>query len=428
MTQEQMEQLELAITQCESQAEFEKLVNERSHLFEDRWGSHFREIALTKHDLSIQDIALACDVSYSKAKAFCKRVPAKRIDVILLAMRMGMTVEQTNDLLVNHAKYHRLYAKNPLDVICIYLLVVGCTREPAKVFAAYSAQYYELQKKYKEQSASLGENTNILERMVVREASGAELGDPASDKNFTNLMCRLIPQFSQSYAKLISFIDSFFSYLEEEDQKVIHNEDLLDERKGKHRTGGRGGASKLNQLNKRFSANECFGSDSAYRRQYYKAISDMQKKHTVPNRLFLVSLSVRLHMMPKDINRMLDLAGMGPLSADDRLEAAIVYVLEEVNIQNPTTFFRPQSMGWERSYEELQEFCMTDELRRLREFHRQMNQNEELDESNPIFDDIRGLERLSDQDLSKYLKWKLEDMQIFFDDSKKMRDRLIGLL
>lgn len=421
MTQQQREQLELAITQCESQSEFEQLVNEQPHLFEDNWGDHFRELALTEYDLTPKDVAQACDISFSKAKSFFRKVPAKRIDVILLAMRMGMTVEQTNDLLVNWAKYHRLYAKNPLDVICIYLLVVGCTKEPAKMFAAYLEQYYKLQRQFKDQASGTQEDTSIVHGMVVRKADGATL-DPASDMNFFYLMRSLIPQFSRSYAKLVSFIDSFFTYLEEEDQEAIHNRDLLEERKKTRHTGRRGGTSRLEQLNKRYSPNECFGSDLAYRRQYYKAISDMQEKHTVPNRLFLVSLGVRLHMTVENINRMLDLAGMGPLCADDRLEAAIVYVLEEVNIQNPSIFFRPQRMGQDRAYSELQEFCMTDELRRLKQHQ------PELDANNPIFDDIRGLERLSDQDLSEYLKWKLEDMQIFFDDSKIMRDRLIGLL
>lgn len=420
MTEEQRIALELAITQCETQSEFEYLVNEQPHLFAENWGDHFRELALVEHGLSLQQIADACDISYSKARAFCVQVPAKRIDVIMLAMLMGMTVEQANDLLVNWAKYHRLYAKNPGDVICIYLLVVGCREKPAKMYKAYQDQYTKLLKSYgKKAHQSKREDTLILQKLVVDSASGTKL-DPNHDENFVRLMQRFLPQFSRSYEKLSEFIDSYFSCLEEEDQRSLHNPDLMNQRKRTDLRGRRGGISKQEALNKRFTPNECFASDVTYRQRYYKAIKNIRKEHTVPDRLFLVSLGVRLHMTVSDINKMLDLAGMGPLYANDRLEAAIVYVLEEVLIQNPSTFFRPSQVGREDYFDALQEFCMEDELLRAG--------MASAPDADIIWSNFQGLERLSEQDLSKYLKWKLEDMNIDFGLSEDIRSKLLGLL
>ena len=416
MSLTQIQKLELAITQCESLSEFEALVNERSHLFQDNWGDHFRELALLEHDLTIQDMALACGVSYSKARSYCTQVPAKRLDVILLAMRMGMTVEQTNDLLVNRAKYHRLYAKNPEDVICIYLLVVGCTKEPAAMFHGYREQYLELEAQYRKKRAGKNqaaprEDTNLIHQRVVRKAKNAEL-DPAKDPVFDELMRGLLPRFSDSYAKLCSFIDSYFSDRELEDMRRMHNADLLADRR-----------DRAGKQHRRFSANECFGSDIVYLQKYYNAITKIKREHTVPGRLFLVSLGVRLHMTVERINHMLDLAGMGPLCADDRLDAAIVYVLEEVEVQNPTLFYTPGSPGTDEDcFEELQEFSLADELLRLK------RNRQQVDRSSELWQNFEMLESLTDQSLNEYLKWRLEDMSIFQGHSKKLRDKLISLL
>ena len=62
--------------------------------------------------------------------------------------------------------------------------------------------------------------------------------------------------------------------------------------------------------------------------------------------MFLVALGVHLEMDKDDINKMLDLAGMAPLYAKDRLEASIVFLLEELYCEMPSVFTRNGKKPW----------------------------------------------------------------------------------
>lgn len=408
------QELELALTQCDNKQEFEALVNGHQDLFREDWGNHFRRLALMEHDLTTDDIAAACGVSPATARSYCKRVPAKRRDVIFLAMRMGMTVQETNNLLVNWAKYHRLYAKNPDDVICIYLLVAGCKSKPAATFEAYREQYRKLEEKYRRQKAEKTQNepggdTNIFQQRVIKYAKDATL-DPENDVVFNNMMVSLLPGFSSSYTKLIRFINSFFSNREQENLEWLHNKDFYSDRRRKYNC-------------RKFSPDECFDGDKVYLQKYYKACEKIKKEHTVPGRLFLVSLGIRLNMTVRYINEMLDLAGMGPLSPHDRLDAAIVYLMEEAEIQNPGAFYTPASlMGANKGDDELYAFDLADELRRLQ------RNDQEPKWTVDMWRDFEALDRLSEQSLNEYLRWRLEDMSIFQGHSRELCDKFIELL
>ena len=421
-----IQKFELAITQCESLQEFETLIHEQSHVFADDWGDYFRTLSLTKYHLTYEQIAEACNISIDTVKSYYRRVPAKRRDVIFLAMLMGMTVEETNDLLVNRAKYHRLYARNPDDVICIYLLVLGCRHKPASVFEAYKKQYQELEKQYhqakkkkKTKATATRTDTNFVQHRVVEQAQAATL-DPTEDVTFQNLTEGLFSNFSESYQKLIDFIESYFNDRETEENKRMNNENLFHDRDQERKK-----EKKLPLSHRRVSPNEIFGDDESYLKKYYTAISNMHRNHTAPSRIFLISLGVRLSMPQEKINHMLDLAGLGPLCANDRLDAAIVYILEELEGMSPSTFYAPDSLGGTPQFNDLQEVSLSSELPRLQALASHDPQSQICTD---MWEDFHILKGLQEQTLNEYLKWRLGDMNIFQGSSQVQCKKLMELL
>jgi hypothetical protein len=62
----------------------------------------------------------------------------------------------------------------------------------------------------------------------------------------------------------------------------------------------------------------------------------------MPDRAFLIALGLRLNMNLDKLNHMLvDLAGMGPMCPKDRVESAIIFLLEELNCNFPSFFYSP---------------------------------------------------------------------------------------
>ena len=408
MTQQQLDDLELAITQCDSTAEFEQLVRDNANCYKNNWGEYVRSLMVDR-GLSFDKIASGCGVSYNTARSFAKKAPTKRINVIFLAMMMGLSVEETNRLLVDHAKYHRLYTKNPADVIAIYLLVNGGSPEPKRMFDAYYQQYCAMAIHHDAPHKNgIFNDTEIAHQFVLQEASHATV-NAVSDRGFYLMMQRLIPDFSTAYKKLLDYIQHFFIHPEAEsamptypDHCAVHNSSCLP--------------------GKRLTPNERFQQDSDFREIYYKNIRKIRDSHEIPSRSFLISLGVRLNMDVSQINEMLHLAGMGPLYANDRIEAAVVYVLEELFCQIPTYFTRPRTLHSDPTLDELQVFSITDEIKRLQ------RSGLPVEPSTELWLQLDKVSELPPEHLNDYLKRKLEEMCIFEGNDRKSLEKFLSLL
>ena len=105
---------ELILSQCESKEEYEQLVREHQDLYVD-WRSYLRPL-LRERRITYKSIAEGCEVSEASARSFLRKIPAKRENVIMLAMLMRLTVAQTNEMLTRWAKFQKLYAR-PLEIV-----------------------------------------------------------------------------------------------------------------------------------------------------------------------------------------------------------------------------------------------------------------------------------------------------------------------
>ena len=421
---EQLEKMELRISQCESQKEFEQLVQDNLSFFDSRWKARIEFLNDAK-GLTPTQIATGCQVSYSTANSFLTKIPTKRHNVIMLAMMLGLAVEETDDLLIHYANYQRLYPKNPEDAICIYLLQHGGSQEPAALFGAYKAQY-ELIKSglIRKARTSSSVDTDIAMLQIMNTASSGGTNS-THDPRFTEMMQRLLPSFEVAYQKLLKFIELYFPYLEQEDaldQGLVELEEALQNRN--RGLFGRKKNGKRKQIaNKRMSANEKFDDD--YKFTYYKNIKRIEKKHEIPSRTFLVSLGAHLNMGVSQINQMLDLAGMGPLCAGDKIEAAVIYYLEELNCQIPTYFYCPRELRTDPVYDQLQVFSLKDELARIR---RTDLPGSDSDGSDCFWSNIDEVWELPPEHLNDYLKRKLAETNIFEKHDQKALEKLLNLL
>ena len=84
------------------------------------WKAKFGNL-LRDSGLSISEIAEGLNVSPSSVKRMKKSVPFQRVCVIMIACMLGMSADETDELLTKYCKFAKLYAKNPEDFIWLWL-------------------------------------------------------------------------------------------------------------------------------------------------------------------------------------------------------------------------------------------------------------------------------------------------------------------
>lgn len=308
--------LELRLTQCESREEYEALVREHAHLYVS-WREHILKL-IGETSLTYRMIAEGCEVSIGTARNFVKKIPARRESVIMMAMMMGMDVEETNNLLTRWARCQKLYSRNPNDAIWLFLISRGGSMHPSADFRKYYGIYELMRQEYCDREMNEVMDTQIVfDHLVDRHDS------QPMEQEFRDLIHQLLPSFQDGYCKLLDYINSFFYDIEMADNQ---------------RLGLESSAKK-----KKFSPNERFQDDASWRDAYYRKIHLLAQKQIMPSRAFLIALGLRLTMTAEQINHLLDLAGMGPLCPKDPLESMFVFLLEELNCMFPSYFHDHQA-------------------------------------------------------------------------------------
>lgn len=298
----------MEIGKCENQDEYEKLVKEHQNLYrnwEEYIGPKIKEKRLKR-----THIAKGCGVTWPTADSFLISIPTHRENVIMLAIMLGMDEAETNDLLVRHAKFQKLYSKHPEDAIWIYMIRHGGSKEPKKLFDKYYACYEAMLQEYLKTDH---QNDNPLGTMMadflIPEGEAQVMLHPEVEPEFREMIAKLLPSFRKGYARLMDYIrGKLFEY-----DPVEFT------------------------INKVKPA-EAFRHSDSFLRKYYNVIAELEQRHELPHRMFLVALGIHLRLTTDAINEMLELAGMGPLCPKDRLEGSVAFYLEEVYCEHPSIF------------------------------------------------------------------------------------------
>lgn len=400
------------IGQCENQQEYEELVQAHQALYVG-WREHILPL-LRQNELTAKQVAEGCQVSLATASSFSRKIPAKRENVIMLAMMMSLTVEETNDLLMRWAKFQKLYSRHPEDAIWIYLLEKGGSRHPAQLFADYYAVYQNLYQDYLKQQAEPERaasdlDTRIAHQLVRNAAAESDAtNDAVNDLRFILLFQTLLPSFQQGYQKLLDYIDLYFPDLEAEEDRKLGLEDLV------QRTGGK------------LTLNQLFAGNPACLDRYYTKLRKLRKQHRIPSRSFLIALGIHLGMATDQLNHLLDLAGMGPLCPKDRLEGTIVFYLEELYCQFPTYFYHPEQLQISPEYDALLSYSKEDELQRQANVAAKA-EDAAMGPELPSYIHL-NLDSDPEETLSLYIRRRLEESNLFSQDDQKAVEQFLRLL
>lgn len=368
---------------CYGRREFEALILENETLFRS-WESTIGPLLKNgpRGTITNEMLASGLGLSVNCVSKFRHNIPSKRRSVIMMAAMIRLDVEQTNDLLCNWAKFHKLYAKNPEDAIWIYILNNGGTDRPNELFLAYYDIYSTLRK---QELKKRGAAVRIpMETVMVEESISRVRRDdgvlPEEDLEFIRMMQQYVGIYEDGYQKLADYIESAFIRVCESHLGLL-TVDELDTLKE----------------NKKITPNILFQNNTSYKNRFYNRIRNIRRNHEVPKRAFLISIGIHLAMTRRQINYMLKLAGMQPLCAKDRLESALIFYLEELYLCYPSFFRQGDDCA-------LQD-CTLEDL-------------QAMGEDGPMLRFDKNTEAPSER-MMEYIKRCLEESRIFSEKDRK---------
>ncbi len=341
---------------------------------DEAWSEYVKPLMRAKH-LSGQKVTEGMGLkSVNTANKFRNQVPSKREQVIMLAMMLGLNMEQTNDLLTRRArKFHGLYAKHPDDAIWIYLLNRGGSEKPRELFDAYKIVFEEERcaaaprQGYGAYTAP--SNTALMQSTLL---------SARSDHAFRSVIRNHAMDFDHACERLYQYLEQTVArYLKE-------------------------GGDVDRIYEKAISINELAGEHATFRGRYYHQINRrLNKNHEMPDRDMLIALGLWLDMDVAHINDLLDRAYMGPLYPEDRLEGALIHVLTELSRTASWVFF---------------EASETDESA-------QWDSNTSI-----IRTDDAADEALEEESVHSYIKRRLLAMNLLWDAAEEEQSRINDLL
>ncbi len=284
------------VVRCEDIDDVFRLLKENESLMTD-WKSFICSL-LENSGSSYRGFAARCGMSSNTIASWCERgqLPRSREQFLRVAFAAGMNVDETNSFLRRYGKYPRLYPKNIEDSIWIFALRREMTWKEASALREYFEHYMHDLHDLKRGSAFL--DTCVVEGELLKAETVEQL---------EKFITENAEAFSDTYHKLLDFIDSYVAMVSVED--------------GKTRT--------LNAYLSERLENKAIAST------FSSMISRLRRHGAVPSRTKLIALGILLGMPPEHLNQMLDMAGMEPLCARDRLESLIIYATESAVIMSP---------------------------------------------------------------------------------------------
>lgn len=273
---------------------------------------------ITETGLTRERIAAGCGVKRATAYNLTYRAPAKRENVLCIAILTGRTIDQTNRMLREWAGFSGLYVRNADDMIWYYLIRHGANAQPDALFHAYHAVYQQLfqayqsrpQAPHRPEDGAAEAGFAALDKCCVKTIVAENILDApqadhalspegaADDAVFADIVNQVLPLMAGAYERLFARLDALFY--------APVNEVLWE--------------------SKRFL--------STYRRYMERFLED----GVLPKRSFLIALGIRLDLDVKGINDLLELANMGELNPRDKLECAVIFSLEAAYRRYPSVF------------------------------------------------------------------------------------------
>ena len=265
-------------------------------------------------------VAEGCNVGRATAYNLASKAPAKRENVLGIAVLTGRTIDQTNEMLREWAGFSGLYARNADDMIWYYLVMHGANLHPYALFQAYHAVYQKLFQAFQARPAAERQqldatmvnaafaqlNRPPLRTMLAEQiledapADGAlTVEGAADDAVFADIVDRLLPLMAGAYERLFARLKALCCC---EPEQALY-----------------------------WESEKFLGT-------YQRSMERFRREQVLPKRSFLIALGIHLGLNVRGINDLLELANMGELNPKDKLECGVIFSIEAAYSRYPYVF------------------------------------------------------------------------------------------
>ena len=277
------------VENCDNKEDLLKLLQDNEDVF-ITWKTIFQELMQRCYNPPMYRLAQYCGVSEATAKTWKNKIPTKREYIIAIGMFCRLDLGEINRLLKRYAKFSELYPKNPEDAIYIFLINNNRPFSEAKKYQSLFVNIIKNKEKRKLYEFS-SKGTNYVKNELLKARTESE---------FESFMLGNIDEFKGAYIKVAEYIDAYMKAQ---------------------------GNVNINKLAK--ERNEKVG------RLYNNAYTKLKNYAIVPKRSVLLAMAINIGMTAEDIDQLLELAGMEKLCPKDRLECLVIYILEDLYINEP---------------------------------------------------------------------------------------------
>lgn len=268
------------------------------------WGKKYKELKLGK-ECTDNDISEYCGVNRGTVIGWKNKIPAKRSHVIGIGMFFELDICKINKLLKRYSQYSELYAKDPEDIIYIYLII---NRKSFREYENYMEQYNEIVK-----SKDSGENGKVKKSIGTINLKD-ELLTIQSDELFHDYIVDKYEYFKSQRESLYKFINDCLT------------------RQG----------YTLNTLD----------ADGKLKGKFNQLVTKLKVRGIVPRREELLALGINAEMSIEEINTMLELAGMEVLCPKIILDCVLIYLLNDIALKYPSSIYIEKEEALSKDYHE----------------------------------------------------------------------------
>lgn len=283
------------VSRSESIEDYKKILTNIA-IQSENWKKVIKDI-LRKNEYSITKFAELCGVSRQSVQKWLNgTIPKSRDMFIRIGFAAGFDLDEMNHFLQRYAYSNKLYSKNLGDLACIYIL------SSDKIEHNYNS-YQTLINMIKDELEksevdNLGKNDSYETlNMSVKIKSLDELSQ------MLQFVRETAPVYKKQYYKLYDYINEYINknlindYSEEDNVKLL-------------------------------------AESQEWSASLKKCVSEISQKKWYPQREKIISLGIHLNMNINQINTMLELAQMESLCAKIPFENAVIYALENAELEN----------------------------------------------------------------------------------------------